>query len=227
MNFAAAASSLQRQEIARLQDAVVPRLETLRVMPLPAFREVIATMWQRFGHEIITGPSMAHLVTTKGGRKFITGCADAADPIAREIARLHQAIIAANAEHGFFITPRGFSPEVRAYAESGTPIDLIDGDRLIKALFRSLDGVELRLDYKAMCGQCGGIVQHRLGEGEARPCGNGHPVAPTIARAMIIRPEPRPADAPATPARHPYSRREIREHNRKYEARMMRKPRAR
>jgi hypothetical protein len=44
---------------------------------------------------------------------------------------------------------------------------------------------------------------------------------------MIIRPEPRPADAPATPARHPYSRREIREHNRKYEARMMRKPRAR
>jgi hypothetical protein len=226
MDFTSAAAELQQQEIARLRDAVVPRLEALRSMPPPQFREVIAAMWQRFGHEIITGPAMPRLVTMKGGRKFITACPASADPFAREIARLHQAAIAANAEHGFYITPNSFSAEARAYAESGTPIDLIDGKRLMKALFRSFEGVELHETYKAMCGQCGGIVQHRLGEGEARPCANGHAVVPTIARAMIIR-TGAPAGDAAKPARHPYSRREIREHNYRYEARMMKRPRGR
>lgn len=226
MNFTDAAAALQRQEIARLRDAVVPRLDTLRAMPPPAFRDVIAVMWQRFGHEIITGPAMAELVTTKDGRKFISACVPAADPITRDIAYLHQAVIDAKADHGFYITPRSFSAETRAYADSGTPIDLIDGALLIEALYRSLQGAKLPLHYKAMCGRCGGIVQHTLGVGEARPCGDGHAVAPTIARAMIIRPEaPATAADAAKPAPRPYSRREIRAHNYKYEARMMRKPR--
>jgi hypothetical protein len=29
-------------------------------------------------------------------------------------------------------------------------------------------------------------VQHRLDKGEALPCRNGHPVAPTIARAALV-----------------------------------------
>ena len=57
---------------------------------------------------------------------------------------------------------------------------------------------------------------------------NGHAVAPTIARDMLLPPKPA---APGTggnvkePAPRPYTRREIRVHNARYEARMMRKPR--
>jgi hypothetical protein len=83
--------------------------------------------------------------------------------------------------------------------------------------------------YKAMCHQCGG-VQHRLDreQDEARPCGSGHMVAPTIARAMLLRPRPAATGTGSTkePTPRPYSRREIRAHNYKYEARMMKKPRA-
>jgi hypothetical protein len=54
----------------------------------------------------------------------------------RDLARLHDAVIAANAERGFFITARGFTEEAETYAESA-PIDLFDGKRLVKALNQS------------------------------------------------------------------------------------------
>jgi hypothetical protein len=231
MNFADAIAELQRQEIARLMDAVVPRLETLCAMTPPAFREVIAAMWQRFGHEIVTEPTAPDLVTTKNGRKFITACARPADPmptLTRDLARLHQAVIAASAERGFYISPRGFTAGAQQYAGSGAPIDLVDGQRLITALNESLKGVLLPQTYKAMCGRCGDIVQHHLGDDHARPCANGHAVAPTIALAMIIPPPPAATATgadDAKPTHRPLSRREIRAHNYRYEARLMKKPR--
>jgi hypothetical protein len=51
-------------------------------------------------------------------------------------------------------------------------------------------------------------------------------VAPTIARAMLIPPKPATPDAGSgtkEPTPRHYSRREIRAHNAKYEARMMKK----
>ena len=56
MNRAAAAAELQLQEIARLRDAIVPRIETLRGMSLSAFRSVIALTLERLGHHIVTDP---------------------------------------------------------------------------------------------------------------------------------------------------------------------------
>src|SRR4051794_5102977 len=127
--FVTAAADLQRQEIARLSDAVVPRLETLRSMTLPVFRAVIADMWQRFGHEIITDASAPFLVTTKNGRKFVTECGAPADPMPTRTAPLQHllaAIIAARADRGFYISARGFTEAAEQYAESGAPIELID-----------------------------------------------------------------------------------------------------
>src|SRR5271170_3754844 len=177
-NFAAAADELRRQEIARLSDALTPRIEALRAMTAPAFRSTVAAMLERFGHAIITDPSAPELVTTKAGRKFITACATPAELMptgTRDLARLHDAVIAANAERGFFITARSFTGQAEQHAESA-PIDLIDGARLVKALNQSKKHVLLPQTYKAMCRQCGEIVQHRLDrdQDEARPCGSGH-----------------------------------------------------
>jgi hypothetical protein len=211
VNFTAAADELRRQEIARLADVVVPRLEALRAMTPAAFRTVIAGMLERFGHQLVTDPAASSdLVTTKEGRKFVTVCAQPADlaPTGmRDLIRPHHTVTAANAQRGFFITAHSFTREAEQYAESGAPIELIDGARLVKILNRSRKGELLPQTYKAMCGQCGDIVQHRLGDDQVRPCANGH------------------ADA-TKPAPRPLSRREIRAHNAKYEARMMRKPRA-
>jgi hypothetical protein len=230
-NFVTAAAELQRQEIACLSDAVVPRLETMRSMTLPVFRAVIADMWQRFGHEIITDPSAPFLVTTKNGRKFITECGAPADPMPTRTAplrHLNDAISSACADRGFYISARGFTEAAEQYKESGAPIELVDSVRLIKALNQSRKHVLLPQTYHAMCGQCGEIVQHRLGDDEARACGNAHMVAPTIPRALIVPPRPAGSSAKtdaSKPAPRPYSRREIRAHNAKYEARLMKKPR--
>jgi hypothetical protein len=82
-------------------------------------------MLERFGHTIITDPSAPDLVTIKAGRKFITACATPADlmPTAtRDLARLHDAVIAANAARGYFITARSFTGAAEQYAESA-PLD--------------------------------------------------------------------------------------------------------
>lgn len=233
MNFAAAAAELRQQEISRLSDAIVPRLEAMRRMTPETFRALIADMLQRFGHHIVNDPTAPDLITTKGEKKFVTRCAVPTDlkPIStRELAAFHiDAVIGANAERGYFITARSFTEAAIQYAKTA-PLDLFDGTRLVKALNQSRKYVLMPQTYKAMCQQCGAIVEHRLDreQDEARPCSNGHSVAPTIARAMLL--PPRPAgwkggeDAPK-PSPHPYSRREVNRHNAKYEARMMRKPR--
>jgi hypothetical protein len=112
-NFAAAADELRRQEIARLSDALTPRIEALRSMTPQAFRATVALMLERFGHTIISNPEAPELVTSKAGQKFITACARPADLTptgTRDLARLHDAVVAVNAQRGFFITARSPSP---------------------------------------------------------------------------------------------------------------------
>jgi Restriction endonuclease len=193
--FGHAADELRRQEFSRLADAVTPRIEAFRSMTPPAFRNEIGLMLERLGHTLITDASAPDLVTVKGTRKFITACAiptDQAPTKTPALQRLHDAVVAGNAARGFYVTPRSFTPAAEHYAASA-PVDLVDGALLIKAMHRSRKGVALSLIYKAMCRQCGEIVQHRIDQDEALPCGNGHLVAPTIAQDAIVRPRlPRP-----------------------------------
>jgi hypothetical protein len=80
-------------------------------------------------------------------------------------------------------------PELRANRRRQTPATLRT-DRLVSTLNRSRKGVLLPQTYKAMCRQCGEIVQDRLGNDEALRCRNEHFVAPTIARDTIVKPRP-------------------------------------
>jgi hypothetical protein len=231
MTFTAAADELRREEFARLADAVTPRPEQLRSMLADALRDEIARMFERLGHDVITRPDAAELVTVKGARKFITLCANPADPMpagSDALRRLRDRVVAAGAERGFYVSVRGFTADALHFAETA-PVQLIDSAQLIRAMHRSRKNITLPQTYKAMCRQCGDIVQHRLSSDEARRCGNGHSVAPTIARDDVVKPPqpPGPGGTMTGPAPRPLSRREIRAHNYKYEARMMKKPRMR
>lgn len=228
MNFAAAADELRRQELARLKDAITPRPEALRAMTADALREEIAGMWDRLGHTVISSPAAAEIVTVKGERKFVTMCGNPADPMPARSAAIHHLrdrVVSLSAERGFFVSVRGFTPDAEHFADAA-PIQLMDCAALIRSMQRSRKGVLLSQSYKAMCRQCGDIVQHRLDRDEAKRCGDGHFVAPTIARTELVKPRQQPAtgaNAPA-PGMRPLSRREIRAHNHKYEKRMMKKP---
>lgn len=231
VDIASAADELHRQEFARLADTVTPRPEQLRSMTVGELRIENALLWERLGHTLHTPPDAPELVTTKGERKFIIICANPANPIpagSDALRRLRDRVVAVSAERGFYVSVRGFTPEARRFAD-GAPVQAVDGDEFIRALQRSRKGMALPQTYKAMCRQCGDIVQHRLASDEARRCGNGHFVAPTIARDDVVKPRQPPGPGGKTagpsPAPRPLSRREIRAHNYKYEARMMKQPR--
>jgi hypothetical protein len=146
-------------------------------------------------------------VTTKGGRKYVTHCAnplDAAPTKSPAIARLHAAVVKANAAGGFYVTPRSFTPDAEHYAATMPMITLVDGELLNRSMQRSLRGVALPQTYRAMCCECGEIVQHRLDQGKALPCSNGHLVPATIVRASLVKPrQPQQAAADAKPDRAP------------------------
>jgi hypothetical protein len=133
MNFDALADELDRQEAARIDAARPPRLEVFCSMTPGAFRDEIAAMMEPLNHTVAT--ITPWIVTVKEGRKFVTACANPADPTLIKtpaIRRLHDAVIAASAFRGIYVTPRGFTPEAGYYADNA-PVDLVDGPRLIKS----------------------------------------------------------------------------------------------
>jgi hypothetical protein len=117
-DLARAADELRRQEFSRLAAAVTPRPEQLRSMTATALRDEIAQMWQRLGHDVITRPDAAELVTVKANRKFITACANPADAAPAGSAALCRL-------RGFYVSVRGFTAEGELYAETA-PVQLID-----------------------------------------------------------------------------------------------------
>lgn len=202
MNFNILADELDRQEAARIEAARPPRLEVFCSMTAGAFIDEIAAMMERLNHTVAT--LTPWLVTMKEGRKYVTACANPADatPIKTPaIRRLHDAVIAASAFRGIYVTPRGFTPEAEYYA-GHAPVDLVAGPLLIKSMQLSRKGEAMPQTYKTMCRQCGDIVEHRLAKNDPLPCVNGHFVAPPKSRASIIPYRP-PAAAPQPPALAP------------------------
>jgi hypothetical protein len=191
VNFAAAAEHLRRQEIARLCQYVAPPVETLRSLTPGPFRELIALMLERLAYTVENNPTAAELVVTKDDNKTIVICATPSDPHpagTRDVARLHEVVLAQNAQRGVYITTRSFTADARDYAASmPAVIKLLDGDALQKWLNKSVEDMKLPTQYKAMCHVCGETVQHNLDHGKPLPCINDHMVVPTIARSAIER----------------------------------------
>ena len=233
MSFAAAANDLRHREIARLKQYVTPPVETMRSLTPGPFRERIAELAQRLGHEVVNDPAAAVLITVKNGEKHLIMCATPSDPAptgTRDVARLHDAVIGAGACRGLYVTTRAFTADARDYAKSA-PIDLVDGAVLAKALERARTGGPLPAAYEAMCHECGAIIRHDLDKRDPLPCINGHMVAPTIARAAIdpVRYPPEPDATQSKPWRDmsPKSqrRRAIKAHNHRVRGRAIRQQR--
>ena len=229
-DFVIAAQELRQQEFTRLVSALVPTLEGLRLLNAREMRARVAMMLERLDYKLLTPETAADILATKDGKKYVIAVASTTDQSATRpnaLTRLHAAVINANAAGGFYITPRGFTRDAEAYAATA-PLNLVDGPLLIASIARSMDGESVPATYKAMCRQCGEIVSHSLDRAEAIPCPNGHPVAPTIARAALaIRKEEGGSTSRSYTPPRVYTRREVNAHNSKYIAkRKKRKSRA-
>jgi len=224
--IARAADELQQRETARLASCVTPTVEGLRFLSGRQLRARVATMLERLGYELLTPDTATDVVAVKDGKKYLVAFApdtELAPTHTNHLTRLHRAVIAASAAAGFFVTPRGFTRDAEAYA-ANAPLKLVDGPKLVASITRSMQGIKTPDSYKAMCRQCGEIVMHRVDGGEAVPCANGHPVAPTIAKAAFTRQEGGSLSRTYTPPRA-YTRREVNAHNSKYIARMKKRKR--
>jgi hypothetical protein len=226
--LARAADELQQREFTRLAAAVAPSLEALRSLSGRQLRAHVATMLDRLGYELLTPETAADVVAAKDGKKYLVAFAadlDLAPTHTNHLTRLHGAVIAANAAGGFFITPRAFTRDAEAYAATA-PLKLVDGPKLAASIKRSMEGIAVPDTYQAMCRICGEKVIHRLDQREAIQCGNGHPVAPTIAKAVLAGRHQDGSTSATYTAPRPYTRREVYAHNSKYIARMRKRKRA-
>lgn len=227
--YGQAADELHRQETARLAASIVPTLDSLRFLNSNQLRARVADMLERLGYQLMTPETATDLLAMKDGKKYVIAFASTLDQQptqANQLTRLHSAVIAGNADAGFYITTRGFSRDAEAYAATA-PLKLVDGPKLVASIKRSMQDVTPLDTYRAMCRQCGEVVTHQLDKPEAKTCSAGHTVPPTIARAAIA---PRRQEGGSTsrtyePPRR-YTRREVNAHNSKYARRMQkRKPR--
>ena len=101
--FESAAAELRQQELARLANFVPPTPATCGP-PSPS-------CWNGTAND---------LTVTKDGRKYLIACAPPADTAPTRTAalvRLHNALIAASAEAGFYVTTRGFTPAATDYCD--------------------------------------------------------------------------------------------------------------
>lgn len=224
--FDHAAEILRQQQFSRLSAATVPTLEGLRALNARQLRARVAAMLEQLGYELLTPETGADILAMKDGAKYVVAFASTTELTPthqNHITRLHSAVIAANASAGFFITTRGFTRDAEDYAAT-VPLKLVDGPKLVASIKRGMQGSAAPDRYKVMCRQCGEIITHQLGRAEAVPCGNGHPVAPTIARAALVvrRQEGGSTSRTYTQPRQ-YTRREVNAHNTKYIAKMKRR----
>ena len=160
-----------RGEFIRLAAAVVPTVEALRSLTPQQIRGRVATMLERLGYELLTSETAADVVAMRDGKKYVVAFAtptDLAPTPLGQITRLHSVVVAASAAAGFFITPRGFTRDAEAYAATA-PLKLVDGPKLIASIKRSMADAALPDSYKAMCRQCGEIVQHTLDRHRSYP----------------------------------------------------------
>jgi hypothetical protein len=109
-------------------------------------------MVERLGHTVHNNPTAAALVTTKQGQKYVIACATPSDPgptAMRDIARLHDAVIAQTAQRGIYVTARNFTHDAKDYAASmPAVIQLVDGAKLAQLLEMSNAGVVCPTDTR-------------------------------------------------------------------------------
>jgi restriction system protein len=177
------AAKLRREELARLTRLRGHKIDFLLGLAPYEFEGMIAKMYRQMGFAVSQTPASndfgRDLVLTKDGTTIFVECKRyGRDKLIGRPAlqKFYAAIMTMKADSGVVVTTSDFAATAIKFA-SENGIKLINGDELSAMMARAFpDGGDADL-YKAMCGQCGGLVTFdmRINASEVR-CQRGHVV---------------------------------------------------
>jgi hypothetical protein len=149
-------------------------------------------MFERLGYSVkqtsYVNDQGRDAIIYKEGQKYLVECKRYAQDnnIGRpEIQKFHSAIVFDKADRGFFVSSGKFTPGAIEYARS-LPIELVDGEYLLRLMFQSKQNVLQDDSYTSVCLDCGSVVRHSLRSPGSKQCENGHLVSPTLTAELVF-----------------------------------------
>jgi len=189
-------NALREAEAKRLSNYVLPNLEELRQLTPHRFEDEIASMFRRLGYIVEQTPYSndygRDAIMERNGDKYILECKKYGpnNIVGRpDLQKFHSAIMSDKAKKGFFVNTGIFSRGAIKFA-TNTPIELIDGQQLLRLMTDSKPTGSSDDSYHSVCRQCGSIVQHRLRIQEDAICPDGHLVPSTLRLDEVLAAAP-------------------------------------
>src|SRR5260221_1908471 len=187
-------NSLREREWRRLASSLVPSLDELRRLSWQRFEDEIARMFERMGYSVEQTPPTndggRDAILIKNGEKYLLECEKykAGGQSGRpDLQKFHSAIMTDTATSGFFVTAGAFTKDaIEWVAKVNAPIKLIDGQELVKRMFKSKPAASDDDSYQSMCRTCGETVNHRLRAPQDVRCPKGHVVQPALKLGQLL-----------------------------------------
>lgn len=186
------ADRLREREWQRLASSLVPSLDELRGLTWQQFEDEIARMFERMGYSVeqtpYTNDGGRDAILIKDGVKYLLECkkyADGGQSGRPDLQKFHSAIITDKAKSGFFVSAGAFTKEAVEWAAT-MPMELIDGQKLVRLMFHSKPAASDDDNYQSACRTCGKIVIHRLRAPNDVTCSEGHVVQPSLTLERLL-----------------------------------------
>lgn len=177
---------LRTREAKRLSASLVPSLNELRSLSPQQFEDEVARMFERLGYTVEQTPYVndqgRDAILHRGGEKYLVECKRYSErnTVGRpEIQQFYAAIMHDQAAKGFFVSSGNFSTGAVAFAAQ-KPIELVDGEQLLRYMLNSKQGDANDDTYRSVCLKCGAWVVHSLRHPRDELCQYGHVVTPTL-----------------------------------------------
>ena len=177
------ADLLRHQEMTRLAQARLGRIDFLLKETPQEFENTVAAMFNKLGYSVRQTPYSndggKDAVATKDGKKVLIECKryDKNNLVGRpDLQKFYAAVMEERADMGIFVTTSGFartSVEYK-YVRSNL-IELIDGQKLGYLMIKAFPDSGNAERYRIMCTECGSEVMFDLSSEETQKyCRNSH-----------------------------------------------------
>lgn len=189
-----AADELRQEEIKRLAQAHLARLDFLLRGSPYQFEDAVASMFTKLGYVATQTPYSndggKDIIAVKDAQKMLVECKrfDPTNPVGRpDLQKFYAAIMEERANGGFFVTTSYFSHAAMEYEFVRTGlIKLVNGETLTDMMLQAYPESRGPMTYRAMCLECGCSVIFDLGSNQGQAnCANGHVVTSDVRADQI------------------------------------------
>ncbi|MGZ3727870.1 MAG: restriction endonuclease [Bdellovibrionota bacterium] len=177
---------LHRQELVRLTEHNVKKMEYLKSIPPRDFELAVGEMYRRLGYSVEVTPATndkgKDAIMFRDGKKYLVECKQYSEEntVGREhLQKFFAAVTEEGAETGFVVTTSTFKKTAVQYAGDIKKLVLIDSVKLSALMREAFPEEHGDNALNVMCEECGEKVQFVMGDQPLEPtkqCANGHSV---------------------------------------------------